>query len=146
MGFKCKAKINLYKFVSGTLAPYYSRFWVQFHSRSQEHHMHWFCLDDLNCCVDGTSQKYAIVRALVLTIWHIQEGSDLTQKKSNNCYKKWGFPFTIVMFKIYLVPNRLVRAFCMCLLWVITTLCDWPMQVIGLQLVVVRWNGLPSSK
>jgi hypothetical protein len=43
--------------------------------------MHWFFLDDLSHCVDGTSQKYAIVKPSVLTIWPIQEGSDLTQKE-----------------------------------------------------------------
>jgi hypothetical protein len=55
MTFKCKAKINCCKFVSGTLAPCYSCFWVQYHNGSFENHKHWFCPDDLNHCVNGTS-------------------------------------------------------------------------------------------
>jgi len=35
--FKCKANI---KYVNGILVPCYSRFWVQLHSGSLEHHMH----------------------------------------------------------------------------------------------------------
>jgi hypothetical protein len=32
---------------------------------SLEHHMHWFCLDDLSHYVSGTMQKYVVVRPLV---------------------------------------------------------------------------------
>ncbi len=58
MRIKCKAKINLCKSICGKPTPCYLRFWVQFHTRSLEHHMHWFCLYDLNHCVGGTMQKY----------------------------------------------------------------------------------------
>jgi hypothetical protein len=44
--------------------------------------MHWFCLDDLNCCVHGTTQKYTVVRPSVPTVWPIQEGIDLIQKEA----------------------------------------------------------------
>jgi hypothetical protein len=43
--------------------------------------MHWFCLNDLNHCVDGIVQKYAVVRPLVPTIWPIQEDNDSIQKE-----------------------------------------------------------------
>jgi hypothetical protein len=43
--------------------------------------MHSFCLDDLNCYVGGTTQKYVIPRPSVLAIWPIKEGTDLTQKE-----------------------------------------------------------------
>ncbi len=81
LGLKCKTKINLYKFVSGIHAPCYLRFLVQFHTGSLEHHIHWFCLDDLSHCVGGTTQKYVVVRPLMPTIWLIQEGTNLTQKE-----------------------------------------------------------------
>ncbi len=35
----------------------------------------------MSCCVGGTTQKYAVARPLVLTIWLIQEGTNLIQKK-----------------------------------------------------------------
>jgi hypothetical protein len=43
--------------------------------------MHWFCPNDLSCCVSGTTQKYVVPRPLVLTIWPIKEGTNLTQKE-----------------------------------------------------------------
>jgi hypothetical protein len=43
--------------------------------------MHSFCLDDLNYCVSGTMQKYAIARPLIPTILPIQESTDLIQKE-----------------------------------------------------------------
>jgi hypothetical protein len=55
MVLKCKARINLCKFISGTPASCYSSFWVQYHSRSLKHHKHWFCPNDLSCCINGTS-------------------------------------------------------------------------------------------
>jgi hypothetical protein len=84
MGFKCKANINLYKFVIRTPIPCYSRFLIQFHTRSFEHHMHWFCFHDLSHYVNGTLRKYAIVRLLVPIVWPIQEGIDLSLKGGNN--------------------------------------------------------------
>ncbi len=71
--FKCKARINLCKSVSENPAPYYSGFWVQYHNGSLENHKHWFCLDDLSYCVNGTLQKFVVVIHVVLIVWPIQE-------------------------------------------------------------------------
>jgi hypothetical protein len=92
LGLKCKTNINLYKSISGIHAPCYLGFWVQFHIGSLKHHIHWFCLDDLNHCVNGTTRKYAVVRLLVPTIWLIQEGTNLTQKEVITI-KEAGFSF-----------------------------------------------------
>jgi hypothetical protein len=54
--------------------------------------MHWFCLDDLNHCVSGTTQKYAVVRPSVPIVWPIQEGTDLTQKEVTTL-EEVGFSF-----------------------------------------------------
>jgi hypothetical protein len=54
--------------------------------------MHWFCLDDLSCCVRGITRKYTIVRPLVPTIWFIQEGINLTQNEVI-ILKEVGFSF-----------------------------------------------------
>ncbi len=79
--FKCKARINLYKSVSETPAPRYSSLWVEYCSGTLEHYKHWFCPNDLTCCVGGTTRKFAIVRLAILTIWPIQEDINLTQKE-----------------------------------------------------------------
>jgi hypothetical protein len=78
---KCKAKINLYKSISGTPTPCYSGFWVQYHSGSLEHHKHWFCPNDFNYCIGGTKQKFVVVRLIVPIVWPIKEGTNLTQKE-----------------------------------------------------------------
>ncbi len=39
--------------------------------------MHWFCPNNLNCCVSGTMRKYVVVRPSVPIVWLIQEGTDL---------------------------------------------------------------------
>jgi hypothetical protein len=38
------------------------------HNGSLEHHLHWFCPNDLSHCVDGTMGKYVVVKSLVPTI------------------------------------------------------------------------------
>ncbi len=81
MGFKWKARINLYKFVNGIHAPCYSSFWVQYHSESLKHHKHWFWLDDLNHCVSGTMENYTIARPTIPIVWPIKESTNLTQKE-----------------------------------------------------------------
>ncbi len=81
-GLKCKTKINLYKSINGIPIPCYSRFWVQFYTGSLEHHIHQFCPNDLNCCVGGTTKKYAVVRPSIPTVWLIQESIDLIQKEA----------------------------------------------------------------
>jgi hypothetical protein len=88
-GVQMQATINLYKFVNETLAPCYSRFLVQFHSRSLEHHMQYFSFNDLSHCVGGTMWKYVVVRPLVSTGWPIQEGTDLTQKEVTTLKETW---------------------------------------------------------
>jgi hypothetical protein len=80
IGLKWKTRINLYKFISGTHAPCYSSFWVQYHSRSLKHHKHQFCPNDFSHCIGGTTQKIVISRHVVPTIWVIQEGINLIQK------------------------------------------------------------------
>jgi len=70
MGLKEK-KINFYKYVSGIPIPCYSKFWVQFHTRSLEQHMHWFSFNDLSHCIGRTMQKYVVANPLVPTIWFI---------------------------------------------------------------------------
>jgi hypothetical protein len=82
LGLKCKAKINFYKSVNGIHAPCYSGFWVQFHIRSLEYHIHWFWPNDLNHYVNGTTQKYAVARPLVPNVWLIRKGIDLIQKEA----------------------------------------------------------------
>ncbi len=67
--------------ISGTPTPCYLRFWVQFHTRSLEHHMNLFCPNDLSHCVNGKAQKHVVASPLVPTVWLIQEGIDLTQKE-----------------------------------------------------------------
>jgi hypothetical protein len=54
--------------------------------------MHWFCLDDLNCCVHGTTQKYTVARPSVPIVWPIQEGIDLIQKEAITL-EETGFSF-----------------------------------------------------
>jgi hypothetical protein len=39
-GLKCKTRINLYEYVSGTLVPCYSSLWVEYHNGSLQHHKH----------------------------------------------------------------------------------------------------------
>jgi len=65
----------------GNLVPYHSRFWVQFHIRTLEHHKHWICSDDLSRNVGGTTQKYTITRLKVPNVWPIQQGTNLVQKE-----------------------------------------------------------------
>jgi hypothetical protein len=79
--FKCKTNSNLYKSVSGNPTPCYWGFWVQFHSRSLKHNMHWFYFNDLNHYVGGTTWKYVVVRPLAPIVWPIQEGTNLIQKE-----------------------------------------------------------------
>ncbi len=55
-------------------------------------HKHWFCPDDLSCYVGGTTQKFAVSRLAVPTIWPIQEGTNLTQKGATTL-KEVGFSF-----------------------------------------------------
>jgi len=74
---RCKTRINLYKSISATPVSRYLGFWVQYHNESLEHHKHWFCRDDFDRCVHGTTQKYVITRPIVPTIWPIQEGINL---------------------------------------------------------------------
>jgi len=99
--------------------------------------MHWFCLDDLSCCVDGTTQKYAVARPSVTTVWPIQKGTDLIQKEVI-ALQEARFSFDHSCAEVYLVPNYLVQAFHMLHVIVLTTLCGWPMQIVGPQLVVAR--------
>jgi hypothetical protein len=54
--------------------------------------MHWFCFYDLNHCVGGTMQKYAIAKPLVPIVWPIQEGIDLTQNEVTTL-EEAGFSF-----------------------------------------------------
>jgi len=54
-----------------THVPCYLGIWVQFHNRSFEHHKHWFCPNDLNHCVNGTTRKY--VRLSVLELYGISK-------------------------------------------------------------------------
>jgi hypothetical protein len=54
--------------------------------------MHWFCLNDLNHCIDGTMQKYAVARPFVPTIWFVQKGIDSIQKEVITL-EKVGFSF-----------------------------------------------------
>jgi hypothetical protein len=52
------------------------------------------------------------------TIWHIQEGTNLTQNELITL-KKQGFPLTTSIeakFKVYLAPNLHVQVIPMCLL------------------------------
>ncbi len=78
---KCKAKINLYKSISEIPTPCYSGFWVQYHSGSLKHHKHWFCPNDFNYCISGIEWKFVVVRLIVIIVWPIQEGTNLTQKE-----------------------------------------------------------------
>jgi hypothetical protein len=78
---KCKTRINIYKLASGTFTPCYSCFWVEYHNGSLKHHKHWFCPDDLNYCVGGTTWKFVVVRLVVPIVWPIQKGTNLTQKE-----------------------------------------------------------------
>ncbi len=87
-----KTNINLYKFVRGTLTPCYLGFWVQFHTKSLEHHMHRFCPYDLNHYVNGTIWKYVIARPSIPTKWPIQKGTNLTQKEVTTL-EEVGFSF-----------------------------------------------------
>jgi hypothetical protein len=89
---KCKVRINHCKFVSGNHVPCYLGFWVQYQSGSIKNHKHWFCPYDLNRCIDGTLQKFVIVRHTVPTIWPIQEGIYLTQNEFITL-KEAGFSF-----------------------------------------------------
>jgi hypothetical protein len=54
--------------------------------------MHWFWHDNLSRCVDGISQKYAVARPSIPTVWLIQEGIDLVYKEVITL-KEVGFPF-----------------------------------------------------
>jgi hypothetical protein len=54
--------------------------------------MHWFCPNDLSYCVGGRTRKYVVVRSSILTLWPIQEGIDLTQKKVTTL-EEVGFSF-----------------------------------------------------
>jgi hypothetical protein len=49
--------------------------------KSLENHKHWFCLNDLSCCVRRTSRKFAVAILIVPTVWPIQEGTNLTQNE-----------------------------------------------------------------
>jgi hypothetical protein len=81
MAFKCKARINSYKSISGTPTPCYLGLWVQYHNESLKHHKHWFCPDDLSHCIDGTTQKFTIVKSAIPIVWPIQEGINLIKKE-----------------------------------------------------------------
>jgi hypothetical protein len=65
---------------------------VEYCSGSLEHHKHWFCPNDLKCCVGGTIKKIAIVGLIIPTIWPIQEDTNLTQKEVT-ILEKAGFSF-----------------------------------------------------
>jgi hypothetical protein len=54
--------------------------------------MHWFCPDDLSHCVNGTTQKYAIIKPLIPIVWPIQEDINLTQKEITTL-EEVGFSF-----------------------------------------------------
>jgi hypothetical protein len=110
MVFKCKANINFYKSISGIRVPCYLGFWVQYHNKSLEHHKHWFCPHDLSHCISGTTQKFAIVRLAIPTIWPIQESTSLTQKEVTTLKEAW---FSFISYikttlEVYLASNLLV--------------------------------------
>ncbi len=108
--------------------------------------MHWFCPNNLNCCVSGTMRKYVVVRPSVPIVWLIQEGTDLIWKEVTTL-EEVGFSFNCSCAWSLFGSQLFVQAIRMCLLWVFTTLCDWPTQVISPQLVVARrWDDLPFSK
>ncbi len=46
---------------------------------SIELHKFWFFHDDLMHCVGRTSRKYALNRVALPSLWHVQEGTNLTQ-------------------------------------------------------------------
>jgi hypothetical protein len=81
MALKCKTRINFYKFVSGTHVPHYLGLWVQYHNKSLKHHKHWFCLDGLSRCINGTTQKFIVDRHVVPIVWPIQEDINLIKKE-----------------------------------------------------------------
>ncbi len=117
MTLKCKARINLYKSISGTHVPCYLGFWVWYQNGSLEHHKHWFCPNDLSHCVSGIAQKFAIVRPTIPTIWHIQESTSLIQKEMI-ILENVGFSFISyikTMLEVYLASNMLFQAIlCAC--------------------------------
>jgi hypothetical protein len=65
---------------------------VQFNIGSLEHHIHWFCPNDLSHNVGGIAWKYVVAKLSVPTIWLIQEGIDLIQKEVIT-FKKLGLSF-----------------------------------------------------
>jgi hypothetical protein len=91
IGLKCKTMINFYKSINGILIPCYSGFWVQYHNRSFKHHKHWFCSDDFNHCVGGTTWKFVVVqvRLIIVTICPIQKGIYLIQNEVTTLEEKW---------------------------------------------------------
>ncbi len=109
--------------------PCYLGSWVQYQSGSLKYHKHWFFPNDLSCCIGGTMQKYVVAKPQVPTVWPIQEDINLTQKEVTTL-KKIGFSFWL--FKVYLIPNLLIQATPMCLLWIAIALWSCPMQVVGL--------------
>ncbi len=60
-------------------APTHSSVWSQFLSASLKLHKFWFHVNDMNCCASGTMHKYMLVKPIILEIWHVRKGTNLTQ-------------------------------------------------------------------
>jgi hypothetical protein len=63
----------------GVLTPTYSGLWSQFLKTPLKFHNFWFCVDDMNCCIDSTKCKYALDRPVVLKNWPIKTKTNFTQ-------------------------------------------------------------------
>jgi len=74
-----KAKIISRGKERGILAPCYVGNWSVSKGVGIELQKFWFCHDDQSHCVKNTKRKYTIRRFIVPSLWHVQEGTNLTQ-------------------------------------------------------------------
>ncbi len=67
--------------VVGVHASTYSDLSSQFLGAPLKLHKFWFCANDMNCCAGGMKCRYAVERSIVLSIWHVQEGTNLSHNE-----------------------------------------------------------------
>jgi hypothetical protein len=62
----------------GVHAPIYFDLPFQFWGAPFKFHNFWFCANDMNCCMGGMKHRNIVERLTVLSIWHVQGGTNFS--------------------------------------------------------------------
>jgi hypothetical protein len=74
----CNAKVGTGK--HGTPTPMYKGL-KEYHSTNNVKYEFWFCPDDIKCCVNENNKKYVLDRHVVINIWLVKIGTNLSKQE-----------------------------------------------------------------